>query len=445
MNYIPVNEKDNKAMLESIGVKDAAELFSVIPEEARIAKLDMPEGISEHKLVKELERLAARNLSSKEYASYLGAGVYEHFIPAVVGEITNRSEFSTAYTPYQPEASQGTLQAIFEYQSMIAELTGLDVSNASLYDGASAAAEAALLCVRSTGKKKIAVSKALHPEYRKVIATYLRGSGITIVEIELDNGATSLADATKLCDAETGGLVIQSPNFFGIIEDLAEFKAVAQNCSALLAAVINPLSLGVLSSPGECGADIAVGEGQVLGNPAGLGGFTFGFLAVKKEFAWKIPGRIVGQTTDNKGDRGYVLTLQSREQHIRREKATSNICTNSALNALAACVYLSGWGPDGMRKLGEQNIAKSSYAFEQIIKIPGFSPAFPGRAFFNEFAVKTDRNVEELGKKLLSKKIMGPLPLKGFHAGMADTVLFCVTETKTREDIDRLVKTLSEI
>ena len=445
MNYIPVNEKDNQKMLESIGVKDAAELFSVIPEEARIAKLDLPEGISEQKLVKELERLSNRNASSKEYASYLGAGVYEHFIPAVVGEIIGRSEFSTAYTPYQPEASQGTLQAVFEYQSMIAELTGLDVSNASLYDGASAAAEAALLCVRSTGKKKIAVSKALHPEYMKVIETYLEASGIKIVEIGIDNGATSLSKAKTLCDAETAGLIIQSPNFFGIIEDLEEFRSITRDFGALLTAVVNPLSLGVLKSPGEAGADIAVGEGQVLGNPTGLGGFTFGFMAVKKEFAWKIPGRIVGQTIDNKGKRGYVLTLQSREQHIRREKATSNICTNSALNALAACVYLAGWGPKGIKELGRQNISKSAYAFEQIIKIPGFSPAFVNQPFFNEFAVKTSGNIEVMIKKLMSKNILGPIPLKGFYPEMKDALLFCVTETKTKEDIDRLVKVLTEI
>ena len=443
MDYIPVNEKDNKEMLLSIGVKDASELFSVIPEKARVAKLDLPTGISEQKLVKELERLSSLNVSSKQYSSYLGAGVYEHFIPAVVGEITGRSEFSTAYTPYQPEASQGTLQAIFEYQSMIAELTGLDVSNASLYDGASAVAEAALLCARSSGKKKVAVSKALHPEYRKVLSTYLEGSDIRIVEIDIDNGATSLGSAVKLCDADTGGLIIQSPNFFGIIEDLTQFRNAAKG--VLLAAVVNPLSLGVLKSPGEAGADIAVGEGQVLGNASGLGGFTFGFLAVKKEFAWKIPGRIVGQTTDSRGNRGYVLTLQSREQHIRREKATSNICTNSALNALAACVYMAGWGPEGMKKLGEQNISKSAYAFERITKIPGFSPAFPGQAFFNEFTVKTERNTEEVVKALLSKNILGPLPLKGFYPEMKDALLFCVTETKTKEDIDNLVKVLSDI
>ncbi len=305
--------------------------------------------------------------------------------------------------------------------------------------------EAALLCVRQTGKKKIAVSKALHPEYRKVIATYIEGSDIKIVEIDTENGATSTTSAKKLCDAETGGLIIQSPNFFGIIEDMAEFKAAAQSSGALFAAVVNPLSLGVLKSPGESGADIAVGEGQVLGNPSGLGGFTFGFLAVKKEFAWKIPGRIVGQTIDNKGKRGYVLTLQSREQHIRREKATSNICTNSALNALAACVYMAGWGAEGLKKLGQQNISKSAYAFEQITKIPGFSPAFPGQPFFNEFAVKTNKAPEEISKILLSKDIIGPLDIKPFYPDMPGTLLFCVTETKSKEDIDKLVKVLAEI
>jgi glycine dehydrogenase subunit 1 len=443
MNYIPVNEKEKKEMLESVGIKDASELFSVIPKEVRIAKLNLPEGISEQKLAKELERLAGRNISAKDYTTFLGAGIYEHFIPAVVREITGRSEFSTAYTPYQPEASQGTLQAIFEYQSMIAELTGLDVSNASLYDGASAVAEAALLCARQTGKKKILVSKALHPEYRKVLSTYLEASDIKIVEIEVANGATSAISIKNVCCQETAGLIIQSPNFFGVIEDMQEFAELAHASGALFAAVVNPLSLGILKSPGEYGADIAIGEGQVLGNQAGLGGFTFGFLAVKKDFAWKIPGRIVGQTTDNKGARGYVLTLQSREQHIRREKATSNICTNSALNALGACVYMSGWGPEGLKKLGELNISKSRYAFEQIIKIKGFSPAFPTKPFFNEFVIKTDKDAEAISKHLLSNKIIGPLALAGFYKDMPGALLFCVTETKTKEDIDKLVKTLA--
>jgi glycine dehydrogenase subunit 1 len=445
MNYIPVNEKEKKEMLDSVGVKDVSELFSVIPKEARIAKLNLPEGMSEQKLSKEMGRLADRNISSKDYTTFLGAGIYEHFIPAVVREITGRSEFSTAYTPYQPEASQGTLQAIFEYQSMIAELTGLDVSNASLYDGASAVAEAALLCARHTGKKNIIVSKALHPEYRKVLSTYLEASDIKIVEIELANGSTSVVSAKTLCGAETAGVIIQSPNFFGVIEDMQEFSDLAHASGALFTAVVNPLSLGILKSPGEYGADIAVGEGQALGNQAGLGGFTFGFLAVKKDFAWKIPGRIVGQTIDNKGARGYVLTLQSREQHIRREKATSNICTNSALNALAACVYMSGWGPEGIKKLGELNISKSRYAYEEIIKIKGFAPAFPTKPFFNEFAIKTDKNVETIANRLLANKIIGPLSVGNLYSDMQGTLLFCVTETKTLEDIERLLEVLKSI
>ena len=445
MNYIPVNENDKQEMLESIGIKDASELFSIIPQEARISALKLPQGLSELKLAKELERLSNRNISSKQYALYLGAGIYEHFIPSAVGEITGRSEFSTAYTPYQPEASQGTLQAVFEYQSMIAELTGLDVSNASLYDGASAVAEAALLCARATGRKKIAVSRALHPEYRKVLSTYIEGSEIEVIEIDTDNGATSIASAKEVCDNQTAGLIIQSPNFFGIIENMAEYKLIAQTSGALLTAVVNPISLGVLMPPGEAGADIAVGEGQVLGSPASLGGLTFGFLAAKKAFAWKIPGRIVGQTVDNKGNRGYVLTLQSREQHIRREKATSNICTNSALNALAACVYMAGWGPEGFKKLGELNIAKSRYAFEQITKIPGFSPAFSGQPFFNEFAVKSAKGAAEISTKLLANKIIGPLALDRFYPEMRNTLLFCVTETKTKEDIDGLVEALKSV
>ena len=444
MEYIAVNEKEKKEMLKSIGVQNADELFSAIDRSARIKGLNLAAGLSELELLSKFENLSKKNISLKEIKCFRGAGIYEHFIPSLVEEITGRSEFLTAYTPYQAEASQGTLQAIFEYQSLIVELTGLDVANASLYDGGSAVAEAALLCARSTGRKKLLVSGALHPEYLEVLKTYLQGSDITITTIPPANGKTSAEKAEALIDPETAAVIIQSPNFFGSIEDMTEFKKIAEKEGALLVSVVNPVSLGLLKPPKETGADIAVGEGQVLGNPAGLGGFTFGFMAAKQALAWKMPGRIVGQTTDANGRRGFVLTLQSREQHIRREKATSNICTNAALNAFAGCVYLSGWGPKGLKKLGELNALKSRYAFDEIIKVKGFESAFPNAAFFNEFTVKTSKDTRIIEEKLLKEKILGPLELERFFPEMKGHILFCVTETRTKEDIDKLVKVLKE-
>lgn len=443
MDYLPVSDTEQKEMLATIGVASAEELFSVIPESARIEKLDLPAGMSEQALARKFEALAAKNLSLKDCVSFRGAGVYEHFVPALVDEILGRSEFYTAYTPYQAEASQGMLQAIFEYQSLVVALTGLDVANASLYDGATAVAEAALLAVRATGRKKILISSAVHPEYLHTVRTYLQGAHCEIVLLPLENGATSLERSAPLAGDDVAGVIIQSPNFFGTIEDLAAFRKITKP-GTFLVTVVNPLSLGVLASPAETGADIVVGEGQVLGNCTGFGGCSFGFLAVKKELAWKIPGRIIGQTVDNQGRRGFVLTLQSREQHIRREKATSNICTNAALNALAGCIYLAGWGPDGIKKLGEANLQKSRYAYDRITKVPGFAPAFDSQPFFNEFAVRTTKDIAQLQKKLLSKKILGPEEPGRFFPDMKDTLLFCVTETRTKEDIDRLVELLAD-
>lgn len=442
MDYIPVTDQQKQEMLEKIGVKDVEEVFSCIPQSARAGELNLPSGMSEQKLTKVFEKLSNNNSSLKEFINFRGAGIYEHFIPSAVSEIVNRSEFSTAYTPYQPEASQGTLQAIFEYQSLIVKLLGMEVTNASLYDGATAAAEAALLALRSTSRKKILVSCTLHPEYQQVLKTYLQGTDVEIATIPQDQGATSLQKAKDLISNEVAALIIQSPNFLGVVEDAAQFKKLIETSGILLINVVNPISLGILKAPGEAGADIAVGEGQVLGNATGFGGFTFGFIACSKKLAWKMPGRIVGQTKDAKDRRGYVLTLQSREQHIRREKATSNICTNSALNALAGCVYLAGWGPKGLKQLALSNMQKSHYAFEQIVKIPGFAPAFKNQSFFNEFVIKTDKNIPDMQKKLLAAKIIGPLELGRFYSEMADCLLFCVTETKTKEDIDRLLEIL---
>jgi glycine dehydrogenase subunit 1 len=441
MDFIPITEKQKAEMLKQLGLRQAEDLFDVIPQKARIKGLNLPKGMSENSLLKEFEGLSGKNSSLKDYACFLGAGVYDHFIPSLVEEMGGRSEFSTAYTPYQPEASQGTLQAIFEYQSLLCKLTGMEVANASLYDGASALAEAALLAVRATNKKKIVVSSAVHPEYRQVLQTYLKPTGISIVTLPYDNGAT--IEPSKGLGLDSACLIIQSPNFFGVIEDMDSFKAAAKSSNALLIEIVNPVSLGMLKSPGEIGVDIAVGEGQALGNPTGFGGFGFGFLTAKKEFSWKMPGRIVGQTVDKDGKRGFVLTLQSREQHIRREKATSNICTNAALNALLGCVYLSGMGPEGLRQIADANIRNSGYAFEKISGIPGFKPLFGKKPFFNEFAFKTTKNIDALKNKLLSEKIIGPLELGRFYPELKDSLLFCVTEKRTKQDIDKLVNVLS--
>jgi glycine dehydrogenase subunit 1 len=438
MDFSPIADKDRQEMLASIGVDSVSGLFSGIPGKARIKSIGLPDGVSEMKLLKTFEALSRKNVSIKDHACFRGAGIYEHFIPSLVGEITSRSEFSTAYTPYQPEASQGTLQAVFEYQSMITELTGLDVANASLYDGASAAAEAAALAIRCTGKKKLVISDAVHPEYREVIKTYLQGTDVAIDRMDANDGNT----APRELENDIAAVIIQSPNFFGVIEEADNFRKIASRAGALLIMIVNPVSLGMLKTPGEYGADVCVGEGQVLGSPAGFGGFTFGFMACKKELAWKMPGRIAGQTTDTKGRRGFVLTLQSREQHIRREKATSNICTNSALNALAACVYLSGWGAQGLRKLAETNAAKAAYAFEKITKLQGFNAVFNKKPFFNEFTVKTTKDINKMQVKLLAEKILGPFELGRFFKDMPNCLLFCVTETRTKEEIDKLVRIL---
>lgn len=431
-------------MLAAIGVPDIDTLFASLPASARIPKLNLPDGMSEHALVKHFETLAGRNRCLGALTCFRGAGVYDHYIPALVDDIISRPEFYTAYTPYQPEASQGTLQTIFEYQSMICALTGMDVANASLYDGATAVAEAVLLALRATGWTKVLLSAGVHPEYRAVVETYLQGVPSEIITLPLRDGATPDTALAAAIDEQTAAVVLQSPNAVGIIEDMSAAGTIASSKGTLFIAVVNPVSLGILAAPGDTGAHIAVGEGQMLGNATGLGGFSFGFMACRKDLAWKMPGRIVGQTTDTQGRRGFVLTLQSREQHIRREKATSNICTNAALNALAGCVYLSGWGPDGFRELAHRNMEKCRYAFDRITAIPGFAPAFENQIFFNECAVRTTKDIKKLQTRLLQNNILGPMELSPWYADMSDVLLFCVTECRTKLEIDSLVDVLSK-
>lgn len=443
MDYTSQNQKDKKQMLDTLGISNAEELFDVIPEKFKAKELNVSGGYSEQELLNVFKKLAAKN---KPLISFRGAGIYDHYIPALVGEITGRSEFWTAYTPYQAEASQGTLQAVFEYQSMICALTSMDTSNASLYDGASAAAESAMLALRVSGKSKILLSSALHPEYIQTIKTYLENSKVKIQMLNLSAGGNiEKGTVDAAIDDDTAAVIIQSPNYFGIIEDMETLCAAAKNNKSLFVAVVNPISLGFFKSPGEYGADIAVGEGQILGSSMSFGGATFGFMAVKKALEWKMPGRIVGQTTDKDGKRGFVLTLQSREQHIRREKATSNICTNAALNALAGCVYLSGWGNEGLKKLAETNISKAGYAFDKIKGIEGFSAKFESSVFFNEFVIETKKDIKKINRTLLKNGFLPPLSLSDLGKEYKQSLLFCVTEQRTKVEIDKLVGILAKV
>jgi glycine dehydrogenase subunit 1 len=441
MDYTSQNQKDKRKMLETIGVGDVDELFDVIPKDLRAKKLNVSGGKTEQELLNYFSGIASRN---KVLASFRGGGIYDHYIPSLVGEIVGRSEFLTAYTPYQAEASQGTLQSIFEYQSLICALTGLDTSNASLYDGATATAEAALLALRASGKSKILIFQGLHPDYKQTLETYLADCRAKIVVLDIsENGGIEKDVLDKAVDDDTAAVIIQSPNYFGVIEDMQALSTIVKSRNSLLIAVVNPLSLGVFQSPGEYNADIAVGEGQVLGSPMSAGGATFGFIAVKKALEWKMPGRIVGQTVDKDSNRGFVLTLQSREQHIRREKATSNICTSAALNALAGCVFLSGWGNEGFKNLAEINISKARYAFNKIKSLEGFKARFENKVFFNEFVIETARNVSKIQKTLLKNGFLGPLDLSNVNKNFKNCLLFCVTEQRTKAEIDRLVEILA--
>lgn len=445
MRYVPNTLEQQEEMLQKMGLNSWEDLFQDIPAEIRRqAQLNMREGMSEFELVKHLQKLASTNKTVEEYTSYLGAGAYEHFIPSYVDQLLLRSEFYTAYTPYQPEISQGTLQAIYEFQTLICELTGMDAANASMYDGASALAEGALMCCDATRRKKILVPQTIHPEYREVLFTYLPPRGVDIEEIPYIDGVVDLEHLEKALDKEVAGVLLQSPNFFGCLEKAEEIKKLAQEQGALLVMVVNPVSLGILKSPGEVGADIVVGEGQPLGNPLNYGGPYLGFMACREKLIRRMPGRIVGATKDKNGTKGYVLTLQAREQHIRREKASSNICSNEALCALAFTIHLSGLGKQGLKELGELNLRKAHYAAQEMAKLPGVELAFSS-PYFNEFVIKTNVSPQKVNQELLKDKIIGGLDLAQFYPELENHLLFCVTETKSKDDIDKLVARLGEI
>jgi glycine dehydrogenase subunit 1 len=436
-------------MLDVIGAASLDELYRDIPAGLRLkGDLTLGKPLSEAELYRELGAIAEKNTGAERLVCFLGAGAYDRLIPSAIKYLTSRSEFYTAYTPYQPEISQGTLQAIFEFQTMIASLTGMDAANASMYDGASACAEAVLTAVRHTGRRAVLVSRAVHPETREVIETYARAGGIALSDIPLKDGVTDAAALSSLLSDDTACVVAQSPNFFGLIEDISALEGPTHARKALLVAcVTDPLSLAVLESPGRQGADIAVGEGQSFGTALNYGGPYLGFMAAKAPLMRKLPGRMVGQTLDLEGRRAFTLTLQTREQHIRREKATSNICSNQGLNALTAAIYLSLLGGEGLREAAEQSMKKARYLQKRLERI-GIKPLFDG-PFFDEFAVKLPADAREANEMLLRNGILGGYPLADALPGAgypADdrAALFCVTEKRTKEEMDRLVSLLAE-
>ncbi|MBI3934144.1 MAG: aminomethyl-transferring glycine dehydrogenase subunit GcvPA [Acidobacteria bacterium] len=441
MRYLPKSPQERRAMLHAVGCNSMEQLFAGIPAEARLGReLNLEPGWSEPEVMRYFEQRAAENACG--FTSFLGAGAYDHFRPAVVNALVSRSEFYTAYTPYQPEISQGTLQAIFEFQTLICQLTGMDVANASLYDGSTALPEAVMMAVRATGRHGAAVARSVHPEYRQVLATYLRHQGMTMKEMAYgEDGRLSDAPLAGIQRDELAAVVIQSPNFLGIVEDVAAAAELAHECGALLIVMIaEPASLGVVRPPAE--ADIVAGEGQSLGVPLSFGGPYVGFLATREKYVRSMPGRLVGQTTDSNGERGFCLTLATREQHIRREKATSNICTNQALCALMVTIFLSTYGKQGLRELALQNLSKSHYAAERF-RQAGAWPRFSG-PFFNEVVIRGVGRKIEVNGRLVQEKIIGGLDIGRYYPELAGDVLLCFTETAAREKIDRLVEVYTD-
>ncbi len=447
MRYIPATESNIKEMLEKIGLSSISDLFRSIPEALRLKKgLNLSSAMSELELTRHLNKLASKNNGNDNYSSFLGAGCYRHFAPSVINHIASRAEFYTAYTPYQPEISQGTLQGIFEYQSLICMLTGMEVANASMYDGATSLAETALMALRLTNRKEVILSQTIHPEYRQTLETYLKNLDVKIKMAPFTKeGLTDFSWIEKEISSQCAAILIQSPNFFGAIEDTESFSTLAhKNGSLQIVSVVEPISLGILKPPGELGADIVTGEGQSLGVPMNYGGPSLGLFASLEKYVRNMPGRIVGETVDAKGRRGYVLTLATREQHIRRERATSNICTNQALCALMATVYLVIMGKNGMKEVAEQNIQKAHYAKNALAKIKGLSLKFSGE-IFNEFVIETKKPPTEINEQLLKRSIIGGLGLQRHYPELKNCMLFCVTEYNTKEEIDVMLETISKV
>ncbi len=444
MSYIANTVADQKAMLETIGLGSIEELFEVVPESLRFPRSNLPRPLSEMEVLAELERMAEKNADANHYAWFLGAGAYNHFVPSVVPQLQTRSEFYTAYTPYQPEASQGTLQAIFEYQSMMAELTAMEVVNASHYDGATSLAEAAIMSLNAArGKRtKIVVSPNIHPQYREVLRSYLQGTPFTITGDEKPD--PNLESLKKLLDRQCACLIVQSPNFFGELEAVDGLAEAVHAVGALLIMHIDPISLGLFKPPGHYGADIVTGEGQSLGNHLNFGGPYLGIFATRKKFMRKMPGRVVGQTIDTKGRRGFVLTLSTREQHIRRAKATSNICTNQGLIALGAAIYLAAMGKQGLRRVAELSYHKAHYAAAEIDKLDGYT-VINSQSFFKEFVVRCPKPAQDVAAQLNRQKIVPGYVLSHNFPDRPNDLLVCVTEMNSKVQIDELVNALKEV
>src|SRR5262247_323716 len=443
MRYISNTAAQQREMLAKIGVSSIEELLVRIPPKARLSRpLNLPRAMAEPELVRHLRGLSAQNADADTYACFLGGGSYDHLVPSPINHLILRGEFFTAYTPYQPEASQGTLRSIFEYQTMMAELTGMDVANASLYDGASSLAEAVLMAHAVTERNTTVLSKGINPLYRQVVETYAEGPDLRLRSAALGDGVTDLDALRKVVNAQTAAVVIQYPNFFGCLEDVKAAGEIAHAAGALLVVAADPVNLGLLAPPGALGADIVVGEGQGLGVPMTYGGPNLGVFAVKQELVRRMPGRLVGATVDLDGQRGFVLTLQTREQHIRREKATSNICTNVALCALMATIHVSIMGKVGLRRVGELSTAKAHYAAEAFGRIPGVKLKFSA-PFFKEFALQLPKSPERVVKRLLKDKILAGVPLRTFDRAYKDCLLVAVTEKRTREEIDAYAAALA--
>ena len=442
MSFLSLTEQDREQMLETIGVDSIDELFEQIPAGVRLGRpLELERALSEPELVAHLSELAARNVDTGREVSFLGAGIYDHYVPAVVDAVLARGEFLTAYTPYQPEMSQGLLQAIFEYQTAICELTRMDVSNASGYDGTTVAADACYVAKHATGRTKVVLAETLNPQVRQVVKTYAPGFGLEVIEVPQREGTID-PDELRQAATDAACVIFQQPNFFGCLEPAPDIAAAANDAEALAVAHVDPVSLGVLEAPGAYGCALAIGEGQAAGNYQSYGGPHYGFLAARSEFIRRMPGRISGETVDIDGKRGFVLTLQTREQHIRREKATSNITTNQTLLALAGLVHLSWLGPQGLRELGETCLALSRYAKERLSDA-GFELVFPERATFKEFAVRVGRPAREAIREARAAGVHPGYALGRDYAGLDDAVLVAVTEKRTTDEIDLLAEVLA--
>lgn len=442
--YLPNTENDRSGMLDLIGLSSVSDIFSCIPDAVHLTRdLEIPDPLSEPELASHALEIAGLNGDLSSYACFLGAGVYDHYIPATVSAITGRSEFYTSYTPYQPEMSQGNLQSIFEFQTMVCRLTGMDVANASMYDGASALSEAALMASSITGRTRWIVSRTVHPSYRQTMLTFAQAAGYAVDETPMSEIVTDLRALESRVGDDVACVIVQQPNFLGTVEDLARMRHIAASKGALFIVSVDPVCLGILKPPGEYDADICVGEGQPLGIAPGFGGPLLGLMACKKQYVRQMPGRLVGATVDANGARSYTLTLQTREQHIRRERATSNICTNQAINALSAAVYLATLGPAGLQHVARLCFDKAHYAAKRVAAVDGFAVPY-GDRFVKEFVARCDRPVREINQRLLDRGMIGGFDLGRFYPELAGHMLLCVTEKRTRTEIDRLVECIGE-